>query len=258
MIIFTLSSFTALQASESIPNMKMDSQIMVDAISVVNQNFEASKIPLSLPNTAQSYQRDLQLYGQQGGTPNVGASLVQLNYRFTPKNRVKSVGESGDTKLVIVTSSDIDSHIKTEKSIKENFILTSQVPVSYVIGSITVYPKDDGNVVDVNTLIYDVQKYLDGNYEGIYAVTREDLLTSTYGLKSNGNGYSINPSGVTDPGRFILGLAGAVGGNKANTRPVGYVGLTLFLTDKIDVAPPVIAVPQAPVAKKLYKVRKRC
>ena len=237
------------------PNINVKSRIAVDASSVVNQNFEASEIPITLPNTAYVPSRDIQLYGQQGETPNVKSAFSELHARFIPKYYTKYEGDSGETRLVIVTSQKIKP-FKSSIRKKGNEIVVISYPISNVLGTITIYPKDDGNRVDVNTLLHDVQVYLDDNYDGVFAVTQDSLLSSTYGVASHGGGRTLNPSSVVNPGNWIIGLAGGLNGNNASVRPVGYVGLTLFLTDKID-APPVVAV-KVPTAKKVHKISKGC
>ena len=212
----------------------------------ITQNFEASRVlPITSSTFAQS--RDVQLYGQQGGTSNIIGASTQLKNGFLRKNREVVTGD--DVRLVIVTSLDIDKYKYDNKQVLGNTVeVWKTLPNSSdIIGTVTLSPSKRGDSVDANTLIYALQKYLDKHYDGLKAVTVTELLSSTYGNNSGGSAWGLSPSLASAfTTNLVANLAGAGTINNANITPEGFVGLSVFIVSKYSIEPQIPVQVEAP------------
>jgi len=217
----------------------------------ITQNFEAGRVlPTAQPTFAQG--RDLQLYTQQGGTSNVAGAKAQLMLRFTPRER--EVVVENDVKMIFVASSYLKDFRCKGKQTKGNRIdVWHGLPATDILATATLLPNKRGDNVDVNSLLFSLQRYLDCHYDGLVAVTTSELLASTYGNKSAGSAFGLSPTAVfAATSNWVLNGAGAGGMNNAATTPEGFVGLTCFIIsmDKA-VEPPVIVAPPAAVSNNV-------
>lgn len=198
----------------------------------ITQNFEGSK---AIPNMSGTYapSRDVQLYGQQGGTANVAGSKTQIKAIFKAKYR--DVVTIDGVKLIVVTSKEINNYKHSDEETADNVITTwiyPPYPID-VLGTITLSPDKHGNVVDGSTLKYVLQTYLDEHYTGLRAVTIDELISTTYGNTSAGNGFALNPTVAASlAAQIVTNGTMAYSSNKGNVQPEGWVGYSVFLVSK--------------------------
>ncbi len=214
----------------------------------ITQNFQASRVLPNLPGLAYAQQRDVQLYGQQGGTANIAGMNLQAKLRFRPAKREVIV--SDDVRIIFVSSPALEKYKYSKKQEKGNRIdFWQYIPADRdVLASATVSPAKSGENVDLNSELFALQNYLDANYDGLIAVSTNELLATTYGNKSKGSSGAISPSAALAATTNLVFGGGASGGsNNAEIWAEGRIGATFFIVDLSSLAPPVtLAAPPAP------------
>jgi hypothetical protein len=200
-------------AFNGIPEVKAESTLQSTAV----LNSYGANVPAGLIGANSTTQNVQLMDTRNGGVAHVSNAPLELLLGFSPDYREETVGKSGRTKLIVVSTYDVICRDTEKPSPTLKTLQNVQIDFNTVCGTITVISRQgEGYAVDASTIRYDVAAYCSSHYRGATIATRVEYLASSYGAAAKGSGTGLSGaiSGVLSG--MSMGMGSSLTSNSGN------------------------------------------